>query len=750
MTAITLRGFGGLRPRVDDKLLKDHEAAQADNCDLAHGSIASWRKRKETVELAKAGLIKTIYLFDDTYWLHWNEDVDVVKGPISGDLTERTYFTGTDVPRVTDNTLVDSADAVSGVITGATQADPVVITDVAHGLSTGAKIAVANVVGMTEINGQTFTVTVLTVDTFELDGEDGTGHTAYTSGGTWSRVLEEYPEDSYQIGVPAPITKPTLTKLGTPDEGVITGATQANPVVITDVGHGLTTGMSITIVGISGMIEINNRTFTITQLTADTFELDEEDGTGHTAYVSGGTWTRNATFISRAYVYTFVNDWGEESAPSPVSIIIDVDEDNQTVDLTGMDGEPTGDYNNIGKWRIYRVATGVSGSAYLFVAEVVINTSSPQYNDGILQGALAEALQTTGWLPPPSDLIGLTLMGNGIMAGFAGNELYFSEPFLPYAWPDEYRLTTDYQIVGIGSFGNSLVVVTEGFPYIVTGTTPEQMSLDKLSYRHPGIAKRTIISVAGGVIWASPSGLFYVGDAGNRLLTDEHYTRNEWSALVPENSFAAFYDMRYVAFMPSVNKAIVYSIPEKRLTRFDAEMDALFSDIKGDRLYFANDEAGVNTVFEFNAGGTRETYTYKSKMFTLNNRVAITAGKVYADYEAGLSDEELAELETERAAIIASNIALLIDTGGGMSDHALNEVDMNGDNLQDIPEAPQAVSFVFRLYNGAGDLLFEKQVINNKPFRIKALNKYVEYQIEVSGQFPIQMVKIGTSIMEAS
>jgi len=355
-------------------------------------------------------------------------------------------------------------------------------------------------------------------------------------------------------------------------------------------------------------------------------------------------------------------------------------------------------------------------------------------------------LPTVGWLPPPSTLIGLTLMGNGIMAGFTGNDIYFSVPFLPYAYPDEYKLTSDYPIVGLGSFGNSLVVITKGFPYVVTGTAPSQMSIDKLSYRQPGIAKRGIVSVMGGVIWPSPNGLFYVGELGSKLLTEKHYTRNEWSDLVPATSFAGFYDMRYIAFMPAINKAIVFSMDERRLTQFDAEMDAIFSDIRGDRFYYVNDEAGVNTVFEFNSGGTRETYTYKSKIFPLNSRIAITAGKVYADYGASLSTDELAQLVIERDAIIADNTALLIDTAGAVDDFAINEFALNDDLLQEIPEAPQEVAFVFRLYDGQSNLLFEKQIMNNKPFRIRTRKKYSEYQIEVSGQFPIQIVKIATAI----
>jgi hypothetical protein len=78
-------------------------------------------------------------------------------------------------------------DAVA--ITGATTANPVVITSNNHGLQTGDTVAIANVGGMVEINGRSFTVTRVDANTYSLDGEDGTGHTAYTSGGDWSGYI---------------------------------------------------------------------------------------------------------------------------------------------------------------------------------------------------------------------------------------------------------------------------------------------------------------------------------------------------------------------------------------------------------------------------------------------------------------------------------------------------------------------------------------------------------------------------------
>jgi len=86
---------------------------------------------------------------------------------------------------VTGNTISVAEDITGfgSAITGLTQANPGVVTAVAHGFNDGDVITIVNVSGMTEVNGLTFTVANKTDDTFELSGVNTTGFTAYTSGG---------------------------------------------------------------------------------------------------------------------------------------------------------------------------------------------------------------------------------------------------------------------------------------------------------------------------------------------------------------------------------------------------------------------------------------------------------------------------------------------------------------------------------------------------------------------------------------
>ncbi len=112
--------------------------------------------------------------------------------------TEQTYvleFGNLYMRVIVDGGLaVDTASLET--ITGATAADPVVVTTSgAHGYSNGDEVFIAGVAGMEELNGRQFLVANVTGTTFELQGKDsvnidGTGYTAYSSGGSVYTIYE--------------------------------------------------------------------------------------------------------------------------------------------------------------------------------------------------------------------------------------------------------------------------------------------------------------------------------------------------------------------------------------------------------------------------------------------------------------------------------------------------------------------------------------------------------------------------------
>lgn len=259
---------------------------------------------------------------------------------------------GTTVLVVDEQTFTDQGDGtfvVSWVITGATQANPCEITSVGSNIVTGTQVTISGVVGMTELNGNTYTVTNTSADTFTLDGIDSSAFGAYVSGGTFTTDLAQSSSINYitreivldfnpAIGAGANVTAefcyyPNLPVMGLrtreriqvnneqtvafdtrfsyrftnnewgilPSSKSITGITNANPGVVTVANHNLQTGWIVCITGVTGMTEVNDRSFYVTVLTANTFQLTGEDTTTYGVYGGGGTityayqWTGNNT-----------------------------------------------------------------------------------------------------------------------------------------------------------------------------------------------------------------------------------------------------------------------------------------------------------------------------------------------------------------------------------------------------------------------------------------------------------------------
>ena len=87
--------------------------------------------------------------------------------------------------------------ATTGSITAATTATPVVITSASHGLSNGDKVTITDVIGMIELNDESYFVGDVTTNTFALYTNrsqtiqlNGSEFTAYASGGTWTKAGE--------------------------------------------------------------------------------------------------------------------------------------------------------------------------------------------------------------------------------------------------------------------------------------------------------------------------------------------------------------------------------------------------------------------------------------------------------------------------------------------------------------------------------------------------------------------------------
>ncbi|CDS48903.1 hypothetical protein [Polaromonas sp. CG9_12] len=338
---------------------------------------------------------------------------------------------------------------------------------------------------------------------------------------------------------------------------------------------------------------------------------------------AGGVSTLTDSYF---YVYTFVNDWGWESAPSPPSAAL-LRKPDATTTISGFSAVPAGNYN-INRRRLYRTQAASDGSAeFFFLREITIGLTSTTDDNR----TLGEVMPTTTWLTPPDNLSELTALWNGMLAGISAGAVRFCEPYTPYAWPIAYDVVPpDSKAVALGVFGQSLLVLTTGRPLLVAGSGPDSMDQQRLEMSQGCIAPQSVVSMGVGVAWASNDGLCFYGSGGARVLTAGLMLRDDWQALVPSSIIGQMYEGLYLGSYNDGSGRKAFLIDPASPTGLyflDTGYEAMHFDELQDQLYVLSGAS----VQRWDAG-TAMTVTFKSKLFRLPKPTqAFACAEVTAD-----------------------------------------------------------------------------------------------------------------------
>lgn len=463
-------------------------------------------------------------------------------------------------------------------------------------------------------------------------------------------------------------------------------------------------------------------------------------GTKLTATASG---TGSGDIQTRIYTYTWVTDFGEESEPAPASDTIDW-QPGQDVTLSGFEAVPSG--RAITKMRIYRSQTGLeSGTDFFLIDERA--ASSTDYTDTVAVEAIQEPLPSSTWNQPPDDLKGLISLPNGMMAAISGKELCFCEPWRPHAWPEGYRLALDYEGVGLGAFGTSIVVATKGNPYLVSGTHPASMIQERMELNLPCINERSIQDLGYAVAYATQEGLCVVSPGGARIATEAVMNRETWQDLVPEEIVSGQYEGRYLAsYKYTDDKGDTYkgtiiidlSGEQPFIIRSNTRADAFWYSITDSKLFYLLEGA----VHEWDARGqVNEIQSWKSKRFVLPRPTNF--GAILIEAETTLTEEEVAAIEALRDEIEQDNQQIIDDglVNGALNSVPLNTYEVNGDALELPPSMAQFVAVA--IYADRKLVALVNGVNNMKRLPSGFLAR--QWEVEVSGDIRVYQISLATT-----
>ena len=466
---------------------------------------------------------------------------------------------------------------------------------------------------------------------------------------------------------------------------------------------------------------------------------------------------------TRAYVYTFVNIWGEESGPSPASAPATGDV-TLVWQLTGMQtAYPiAGSYQTIDKIRIYRTVTGTRSVDYRFVDEV--DPPAATYNDdGAVTSldvvSLNESLATNGWTPPPAGLQGIVNMPNGIMCGFVGRDLYFSEPYRPHTFPLSYSVSVDSDIVGLGVYQSGVVVCTTANPYVATGVHPASISLTRIDDVEPCVSFRSIVNGMNGVTFASANGMVVVNQSGAYNATQPLITRNEWRKEYSPFTIQAAADGSKTVAFNSLSSGFMFQPLEPLGHIVDLSS---FVDVQTIQTDPFTGEAYLITqdvVALWNPTDTEPMqYTWKSKVF--ETPMPVNMGAYRLQYKDIITDGDFAPTfdatpyNTDRIATPLDTLNLrplnAVKVEAGMTDSppiVQNRSPIGGPVL--YPTEPLTIRDNIRIRIWGDEILrYENEITSNDVMRLPSGYKADKWQVEFTTAQNIYSFKMAGTAKE--
>lgn len=588
MPGLRLTHFSGLRPRAPESLLREGEATIAQNCDFAYGELRNCKGGFAYQILNNSP--SSLYTSEGLAFYSWTADVNAVRSPLANDTFNRLYYTGDNGFKVTDRTgtRVNGGPPSSSYLVGVPT--PSTAPNLTALMPPPVTASTANIVW-----------------TFHWE-DNGIKYQ--------EQPITPLPlvDDKYQFTPPALSLAPPPPPEGSEGGGVAIEYTPpgAFPVVRMKATWKADDAEIFDLYTTNSSFESSGGIFTL--------ELSRDDGAAGTYTLKLSASIKEEDKETRAYVYTYVNTYGEEGPPSPPGLVTTSPVVGATIDMVK---DAVSGFAPIKEIRIYRTPTGSSIANFFFVASVSVLTSPPgmfTFEDRVKPEMLNEPLASAEYYPPNQALIGLLRLPNGILCAWKGNELHFSEAFKPWAWPPKYVLTFPSDIVTGSVHGAGAVIVTRTYPYLVAGVSADSMTMSKINVDQAGVSKWAIAVVDGVVIYGSNDGLVTVSGASATLApSQQFFTREVW-----RQRFA--YGLSSMRFTVWDGRLVVFSANgafTPFMIRFDeaggtmTELPSFFGQCAfvnplSDQFYYAWGQ----TLYQFN-GGADISATWQSREIVL-------------------------------------------------------------------------------------------------------------------------------------
>ena len=781
MPSIKLDKFLGEAPKISSEQLTKGVGQSALNVKLYSGDLLPYRQPVVVDNTVRAVNVKTIHALknpstDALVWLSWITDVDIVTASDTSDDEQRFYYTGDGVPKIsnyaiaTDGsepypatsgfyelglplpTTTATATASSFSVVSATHyerdsGNTATFYGGTHSLSSGNIVTIRDFVSSDEaksFNATNVTITVVNTTDFQYYSPgDTVAKTANTTGRTdmaGNTQIRTYvytwvtPWDEESI--PSEASNEVYIKEG--QTVTLSSLPTAKPSGDNFV-RGIRLYRSVTSASASDYFLLKTLWFLTSSVS---FTRASNVSTVVLAY------PHNMIVGDRFKIKSSTIDSGGFNVTGGTVVSV-VSKTSFTYADTGSDVGVTGDTDGV---LCHDVAENSTDTARYW------GDSDHNFTDDFLVSGLSTILPSEDYDKPNSAMTGLISAHNNILVGFFDNQLCFSFPDKPHAWPEKYRLTLDSDIVAIGSIEGRILVLTEDYPYVVSGGDPAVMSVSKLNVSYPCLSKRSVVNMGYGIVWCTHGGLAgYSASTGIDIITKDIHDWDTWTTLLtPSTLIGHYYNGKY--FGSYTDKSFIFEQEQGGAGFFvtiSYIFTAAYTDATTGAMYYTVDTSGDILEWD-NKDQILSPLEWKSKTITTPNYINFGAARVIADFNT--TDAETLIITNHNNSVAVTNAAIWAESVqlgcvNGPTDYmdssirdensgTLNAYPINGDgqtlNLKDVSGA---LPVTFKLFSDKS-LVFQGTVLSDDIFRLPSGYRSDTFEVAVSGSARIRAIHI--------
>lgn len=442
--------------------------------------------------------------------------------------------------------------------------------------------------------------------------------------------------------------------------------------------------------------------------------------------------------LAVSFLITYVTACGEESVPSAPSETITIN----TLDELSLFANDTPPDNAVARRWYVAITTGTTAN-WFFIAETPIEQIMMIYCHSTF--SFNEMLQSEDYNHHPPCIEGVSIVGDATTVVWSGKDIWFSEPMQPHAYPNRYQQRIEDNIVAIIPLNDQLigrgvpylnVILTDNRPYLMRGTLPENVEITRLNRTAPCRNPMGVLSYESDVFFANEEGLFRVTDATVYDVTNEWFTKEEWSERFnPQHLRIGYYNDRLMAFSTDRDGLMVRYMRENNQHQYDAVyLTPIYESVavkKGGDLIVANADG---SYYSWEQNGDRLICEWRSKLFTQSGLWKPTAGKVIADahdFVLGLGREALNILRQEQ-----KDCAPFYQIESFLLKYPQYKI---------VADYLHAQQIDFTLYADDKEV-YHRIVRSQKPFRVKRDRKRIYWAYGIKTQTPIREIHVQTSL----